>query len=633
LKHFAVIFLVFSLAALRLYAQSDSTDFNYLAKNSLKNQLITSFNKQINTYNLNSLLRFNTSFSNIDLNAFENYNSTFINTGDKSIRDEQNFSLSAAYKINSMFKVGFSGTSSILSDNRKIELNQASEYDATLFFLINPADNIYIAPYGGYTNNRQIGENDYGILYGAEGQLSGLSLEDLTVTSSLKLENEEIDPRKNSVRFLKGTAKNLFSNDVDNTVNFIYSENRKDYYEADADIAAFFNVKNNIESRTETIYYVQDSLNVKNFFNLFSQGFVGGITWRNIDRNTRYRSVEIQSTSVFDPQIDELRFEFESNTSYSSRVLNAFLKVQYSERDEKHIAKRFEGANEIFYEQRSATESSKNNNSARYSVTLSGNVNFSKSDKLSFSLFQNKLRYDTPSNLNYDDRDELLSIVRLRYSKMLTPFFEAFVNVEGTYNHTVYIFSERSSNNNVNRILSLAAGSNYSGKNVTTSNTFTVSANYTVYDFEDLNPNYQSFSFRQMTASDTTEIKLNRVFSIAFYGYTKFSEQGDFKWKTFSTKPNRFLQEIYTEPRLVYRLNLLSLSAGLRIFSLNSYNFKGKEKILDSEYLSTGPIAEALVSIKDSLYLRFYGWYEFIKVTNAANKELMNFNFQMNWNF
>jgi hypothetical protein len=532
-----------------------------------------------------------------------------------------------------MVKAGFSGFSSILSDNRKIELNQASEYDATVFFEINPAENIYFVPYGGYTNNRQIGENDYGIIYGAEGMLSGLSLEDLTVTSSLKLENEEINPRKNSTRFFKGTAKNLFSNDVDNTINFIYSENRKDYYEADANIAAFFNVKNNIESRTETIYSIQDSLNVNNFFNLFQQGFTGGITWRNIDRNTRYRSAEIQSTSVFDPKIDELRFEFESNTSYSSRVLNAMLKVQYSERDEKHIAKRFEGANEIFYEQRSETESSKNNNTGRYSVTLSGNVNFSKTDKLSFSLFQNKLKYDTPSSLNYDDRDELLSIARLRYSKLFTPFFEAFVNIEGTYNHTVYIYSERSSNNNINRILSLSAGSIYSGKKISTSNTFTVSANYTVYDFEDLNPNYQSFSFRQMTASDTTEIKLNRVFSLAFYGYTKFSEQGDFKWKTFSTKPNRFLQEIYTEPRLVYRVNHLSLSAGMRIFSLNSYNFKGKDKVLDSEYLSTGPITEILLSVKDSLYLRFYGWYEFIKVTKAANKELMNFNFQVNWAF
>jgi hypothetical protein len=216
---------------------------------------------------------------------------------------------------------------------------------------------------------------------------------------------------------------------------------------------------------------------------------------------------------------------------------------------------------------------------------------------------------------------------------MLTPFFETFVNAEGTYNHTVYIFSERSSNNNINRIISFSAGSAYSGKNVTSSNTFGVSANYTVYDFEDLNPNYQSFSFRQMTASDTTVIKLNNILSLAFYGYAKFSEQGDFKWKTFSTRPNRFLREIYTEPKLVYRLNNFSFSAGLRIFSLNSYNYKGKERTISSEYLSTGPLTEVLLSLRDSLYLRFYGWYEFISATNSPDKELVNFNFQVNWSF
>src|SRR5690606_30952532 len=125
------------------------------------------------------------------------------------------------------------------------------------------------------------------------------------------------------------------------------------------------------------------------------------------------------------------------------------------------------------------------NNSIRAAVSILGNFNFSPTDKLSFSLLQNKLRYDTPSKDNFDDRDELLSIARLRYSKMLNPFVETYVNLEGTYNHIVYLFSERSSNNNINRILRLSSGGNYRGKNVTSVNNFEVSANYTVYDFED----------------------------------------------------------------------------------------------------------------------------------------------------
>ena len=77
-------------------------------------------------------------------------------------------------------------------------------------------------------------------------------------------------------------------------------------------------------------------------------------------------------------------------------------------------------------------------------------------------------------------------------------------------NHIVYIYAEESANNNINRILRLSTGGTYSGANVSSTNSFEVSANYTVYDFEDLVPNYQSYSFRQFTAMDSSQNKIRQ---------------------------------------------------------------------------------------------------------------------------
>jgi hypothetical protein len=622
------------------YSQVLSDSLDYIVVENPLNKLSTKFDKQLNTYILNSDIFYNKTFGNFSFKVSEDYNSTFIKSADKSIKDEHFFSFTSAYKLKSFFNIGLSALNNILSDNRKIEINQASESNAVLFTQFIPEDKIYITPYFGYANNRQVGENDYGYLYGMEGLVNQFQISDFNITSQLKLRNEDINPRKNIDRYFNLFVLNNFDQDIQNSINLRFSQNRRDfYYKADTLTSKFFDVTNNIQNRIETNYFIQDQLFYDNIMNNVSLNLTGGVNLRSIDRNTRYRSALIatlpsfDTKSIFDTRIDELRIDLESIINYKSEYFNSALKFNYSERDEKHITKNFQGIDKIFFDERSDQETQNNNNSIRASLSFSGNYFFSQSDKLNFSFFQNKLRYDTPSQLNFDDRDEILSIVRLKYSKMLTPFFESFLSIEGTLNHIVYIYSEKSSNNNINRIIKLAAGGNYFGKNFVSLNNFEVSANYTVYDFEDINPTYRSFSFRQFTATDSSSIKFNKKFSLVFFGYVKLSEQGDLKWASFSTKPNRFLTEIYGEPRFTFYHDPFQLSAGLRYFTINSYNYDGLIRNVDSKYLSLGPVSEILLFLQKSLYLRIYGWYEFITINSLLNRQQANLTMQVNWNF
>ena len=117
-----------------------------------------------------------------------------------------------------------------------------------------------------------------------------------------------------------------------------------------------------------------------------------------------------------------------------------------------------------------------------------------------------------------------------------------------------------------NRIIRLRTGGDYSGSNVKSFNSFEVSANYTVYDFEDITTNYPSYSFRQFTAIDSTTIQLTNDVSLFAYGYLKLSEIGDFKWDNFTARPTRFLEELYLEPRFILNYERTIFSIGLRLF-------------------------------------------------------------------
>jgi hypothetical protein len=624
------ILLFFSLSALSAQSQTDSLE---ILRFPYTNNLSTHFDKLLNTFSLGTRLYLLHEIDNLTFNINENYSSTFIRSTEKSVRDEQHLFLSAAYRFNTFLRTGIFGNNTILSDNRRIEINQASISNAAFFVQITPMDRLDLTPFAGYSNNRQVGENDNGLIYGGEGLLNNYKLSDFFLTSTLKFKNEDISPRRNLARSYKLRVNNNFEQNVFNFIDFDYALNRKDfYYEADSLIAGLYDVDNNIQSRTETIFVLQDRLQYFNNSNSFSVELLGRVSNRIIDRDTRYKPAEVLSASVFDTKIFENKIEFEGVSNFRTSIFSGSVRGSISERDEKHQTKNFTGVNNPFFEERGRIESQKNNISSRATAALLGSIAISKNDVFYFSVLQNKLKYDTPNENNFDDRDELLTIIRLRYTRKLSPFFEAFLNTDGTQSHTVYIFSEKSSNNNINRILRFSAGGDYRGKNFSSLNSFEVSANYTVYDFEDLNPNYQSFSFRQFTASDSTSLKLNRLLSVSFFGYLKLSEQGDLRWASFSTRPTRYLEELYGEPKIHLTYSKTIFSLGLRFFTLNTYDYNKKVRIINSRYSSTGPLAEILYLVEDRIHLKIYGWYEFIKTTGSAVREQANFNLQMTWN-
>jgi len=621
------------LIGAQLFGQSARDSLTFTTNNFQSKILTSNFDKQLTTYNFNTALKYNFESNNLFFGINENFRSTIIKSATKNIRDEQYLSYIGEYAWTDFIRFGIYGNNTLYSDNRQLAINEASVLNTIGYSIITPVENFSIIPFTGYSVNKQIGESDKGYIYGTEAEIQNFRLSDFNINSTLKFQNEDISPRKNTARLLSVNISNQFEQLINNTISVHYSEQRKDFYfEADSITQSEFDITNNIQSRTESNYYLQDRLFYISPSSGLSLDFLGKISWRDIDRDTRYVSLDNISTASFDTRIDEFKIDFATSAEYRTESFFGNIRLGFAEREEKHSPKRIEEANSIYFDNREEKENQKNNNSQQINLAITGKLRVSENDDVAFTFLQRKLIYDTPSDLNYDDRDEVLTIFGLRYNKQLTPFFDMFVDLQGSINHIVYIFSERSSNNNFRRILKLSSGGNYRSKYFSSNNSAEVSVNYTVYDFEEINPAVTSFAFRQFTLRDSSSVYLNKRTSLKATGYIKLSEQGDFDWTNFSSKPARYLSEYYIEPMIVFSNDNILMGIGARYFRLITYNYNSSnEKQMASDYTSAGPLIQFYLFMAPRLSLKIDGWYEFITTESEQNRELANLNIKMRW--
>ncbi|MBL1214758.1 MAG: hypothetical protein HND52_15475 [Ignavibacteriae bacterium] len=627
--------LLFSLITFcNLIAQSRPDSLSFLKDPYKKRGLQTYFNKQLSTFNLNTAFIYSRNFDDLFIGINERFNSTVINSTTKNIKDEQHFSLIGEYKITPLFMIGSLTNVYLYDDDRKLDLNSASNINSSIFARVQPSKEINLVPFLGVVTNKQIGIEDKGLLYGSEAIVNNYKLSDFYLSSTIKFFNEDISPRKNIFRYANIGLQSFIDNSFQNLISAKYVEQRMDFYlDADSLTLSNFNIIKNIQSRTESNYSLRDKFLYISKNRLLAFDFEGIVGWRKIDRDTRYVLTENISASGIDTKIEEFKLEFASSGRINSKNFNANFRISFSEKEERHIAKSREGIPESLLQDKEDAESLKNNKTQYATLSASGTYKLGSMDEVSLSMFHRKLIYDTPNENNFDDRDELLTTMRAGYLHKFSPLFSMYLNLEGSFNHIVYILSERSSNNNVRRVIKLNSGSSYIGKNIRSTNVAEVSANYTVYDFEDLNPNFNSFSFRQFVFYDSTSVKLTKRMNFNFYSYVKLSEQGDFQWFNFSGKPARFLNEFFIEPRIVYSYDIFSIGLGFRYFSLLTYNYNEEvEKQLSSEYTSMGPSSNLRILIFNRLNLFVRGWYEFINTEQNSKRELVNMNVRLTWN-
>ncbi|MCL5268848.1 MAG: hypothetical protein M1469_12230 [Bacteroidetes bacterium] len=572
------------------------------------NMLLTGFNQQINTVTWNGIAGGLWTTNDYSVSFNENFNSVLIQGVQKLIRDDQNFSGAIKRRILGNLSGFSSFSSNFVNDNRQIGLNLvgASTILGGLSF-VNGTDSLL----GGIGNrwDQQAGVENNGFTYDLQGAATLTPFTGAQILPSISLHDEQIFPRRSYDKDVNLMYAQIFSPRSSIAFTGSYGLQLRDFYfPADSTVQSLYNVKNNIQDRNVDMNSFSANISMPvSFFQLDAQSSFGQ---RQISFTNRYKPVNDPTGNLYDTRIKISNFSLTGQLSTGIMDDSLLVRMEHTERTEMHAIINA-SALDPFTQQQMSNQAQLNNIGIRNTLSTQlflhlGQVSATVTGLASI------FHYDTPSILNYDDRDELTNTLALFVNNQFTPFFQAGFGMEADLIHIVYIMSQRSANNNKNFIYKFYPVVSYSDERINSFNRFEVLANYTVYDFEAFSQ-IHSFSFRQASFLDSTTVRVTSKLSVHVLVNLKLYTRGELYWATFSEYPlNYFVDETYW-PSLNYSTGSLSYGVGYKYLSLIQYNYvTARVKEFSVSQTNAGPTA--FMSIRMShLALRLDGWYQMSK--------------------
>lgn len=597
----------------------------------------TNLYNDINSANLNSVLNYNKSFSRFGIEVENYYLSNVSKLSQNFYSDYNNFRFLLYYRVKNNLNAGAGFQSMFYTDDKNFVTNKNNSkyFFADLNYI--PLGNIYINTELGIKAQDQIGEFNTGFSGILNANANNFAVNDYVANGNLILFYENLIQKQNHNYEFSTNVYKRFNPQTYNTGYFRYYNQLNDVYSpATPSVISEYNVKNNIESRQESYFRAGDELNYS-LNNNFVFSFSGFYTNRNIHKQYKYRAApaNILFENVYDTKILENNLEITGGLNYNLRNLSAMLSLILSERSETHSLINTEGYTPVQILELERTEKNKNNNSRRASLVLDALYHYSNTNSFGFAGSTSLLRYDTDFELNFDDRDERETVLSLNYRYNNLINFDILTRFDILLSQVSYIYSQRSANNFNNRIYKLTSISSFQPvKQISTKNFVQVLANYTVYDFEDIVTQVQSFSYRQLYIADSSSYNFYGNFYIDFIGGLKLYEQGQFNDRNFSVKPIAYYAEQLYAPDLSYMVNyFINVGVGYKYFKQQRYQYENGSKILVNTYRSFGPFGKIILYLNKNSIINFTGGVDnVIYEVPPQNNSALNLQLNILWN-
>ena len=590
------------------------------------NNAVIRFERNVNTYLWNANAQYLFNDNDVFLHLTNRFTSSLIRSQFKSFRDEQNFSILSTKKISEKLSGAVEAQSLVLSDNQTLGSSNAGIHSIALGASYRPEPNIVLTPLIGMRFDKQQLERDEGLLYRLYADADAIDLDGYRATFFGKIDQSDLRNRKFKNNGSEATIAMEFADRSSDSIRIRWLNNRNDFYvPADSNIMQSFGVNANVRTRNEQLWGIQNILKYDMGNGFFTQ-FDVNVESRTIQNNFRYKTFTVPSAIPFNTTVQEFRIEGGVNLNYGSEFGLASIGLYVGDREEKHQLERIEGLDELFQQNRSRQESRLDNRAFRNSIVANLSSQFSASDEIVFSGSVSLLRYDTPDTINTDDRDELLMNFSLRETHNFSHVFSASLTAEATVAHLIYLSREKSANNNWNRIFRLSPALFYSpSQNFRMVNSFEVSANYTVFDFESVIPTVKSYSFRQVAFLDSTSYDLTNRVGLDMVAHVRVYERGELRWQEFSERPLQRIEEVTFSPQIRYSFGTeWYFAAGFRSFAQKRFRYTNNIRQFESTLLSAGPTTNIVIRLSTQSFVEIRGWKEFQRQGNGKILEYSN---------
>jgi hypothetical protein len=605
------------------YRPSDSLAIGMTTLNNINNFARTEFVKYGNIFTLNNLghFKFTSDYGIFELS--QNYQGNYLKIQENPFRDDENWLFNYNKPIsNNKFGILFRQNLQFTSDSRNIGINKMMRLNGQLG--LNYQDsNLQVEALYGKEDNNLLELKSMGDIYSFNFAFNYMNFESFILRANLfsnflnlnydrtnrdiygliELQNNQVDSTNYYAKFkFKNLQNNLLA--YSTSTNLLPLEQRQ---ESDYDLT--IGVK----------YPLIENLNIN--FNI-------SLSDMNVERFYKWYISDIPY-SPFNRNVNQFELMFNSGIDFSYKNFMQSLKVGVSNRTESNLIALKYDAGASSYSQYNQIETQRDNSSSRINILSYSGFKIEENTSISATYNVQLFTYNTPSPINYDDRDEFNSIINFQANHNFSDIFNLKIEFENRRNHLVYIERERSSLNNWNIVYRYSTQLNYSLPKFSMHPKAEVLANYTVYDYENAYSSLRSISFRLISYYDSVIVKLSDKITSESNLSVKYSERGILYWNDFSESPQNGIYDVFFRT-LIKReyTNGSSLGVGIKFYNYSQSRIHNVSQI-EYELKSLSPEI-SINYVLGNWSMMINGWYEFQTINKTIKKEVPNLSIFVN---
>ncbi|MFN4986090.1 MAG: hypothetical protein ACK5GI_08110 [Ignavibacteria bacterium] len=548
------------------------------------------------------------------------YRSSAFRTASVATRDDQQSQIAWEVPVAATLRTVLRQGWLLSQDSRSIGLNSLQRINGALGLVYNPMPEATVEALGGLESSSQLGVQATGPIAIMKGTLDNYLVDDWDISSNAIADWQQLDTRRTNTDL-----------DVSARVSRIIDEGTSLKLSAQSTLRGreFFtsvspSLPLNVEQRRENIQQVFADISYGITPEL-GIGFSGSLLSNSIDRSYDTPMQDLALTSV-SRQLSELAIDAEAHVQYRVQNITAYISGAVYQRSEQNGVQDVFGLIPSSLQAVRAQEFQRDNETFRTRLLSRGEYLPTERDTFRLDISGWLLRYDTPSPLNDDDRDELSTIATASWSRKLSSNLSMNLGLSGQYLHLVFLRATRSAFNNVNRVLRLTPSFVLHTSGVTMQPQFEILANYTAYDYDGLSSAARSFSFRQISYRDSLRVRLTPTFNFESQILFRYFERASLQWGAFAESPETGNLEYLVKLLLATNVTpLASIHTGLRLYTLDQRSIAiGVPQLLTGSLHSIGPEVAIRYATMAGSTLSLSGWYEFQTINVTQTRKLPN---------
>ncbi len=473
--------------------------------------------------------------------------------------------------------------------------------------------------YLGFKEDRRFGQIDRGPHFKTSLQIPMFEYADYFHHIASNFEIDNFRKRKNQDLGVLYTVSRQFYEDTADTLRLRIYDQRRDYY---------ITSTGDVESRQEKIQTAENLLSYR----------LGKRSYMHVRGGITNRSLAISLLTGDGKGLIRERKDFKVNGGFyflhKNETFSGLLQYTYSNEEQTYQLARDIDASPY---SGSAMLATPDNQNIRTMLMLRTKWKYSLTDTLLCRTSLQRYRYDTPDEDNFDDRDELRIRAQAGSIHWLSPKLRVKMDVNVHLFHFVYIFGERSADNNWTRIFSFKPRVVWNpSPRFRISQAAEVLANYVDYDFEEDLPSTRSFLYRKFRIEDSTTVQLMPRTSMSLYVRLELDETGKLSWREWSEQrlTDRNSQTIVLGMQYKPWRNF-SITPGYTYFERRGFRYtidndQTELKEAVAGFKSHGPTC-TIRYLGDRLRFSLYANTILVKTQNQKNQFINRIEMDMRW--